>query len=166
VGFIKGYYWSASGNLKYSGVTDVSADMMFNLATEKGSISTIPEIVGLCVWKMGHIGIYIGNGQVIEAHGTKYGVIQTPLKNGTAWTHWLKCPYIAYNSSPKVTSTDKYKSVTASELNVRTGAGISYNVIGTLNKGDKVKIFKTLTNGWTEIYFGDHGGFISTQYIK
>jgi hypothetical protein len=72
---------------------------MFNLATEKGDISTLPEIPGLCLWKKGHIGVYIGGGQVIEAHGTIYGVIQTPLQGegATSWTHWLKCPYIGYD---------------------------------------------------------------------
>jgi hypothetical protein len=96
VGLIKCYYWSDSVQLKYNGATDVSADGMYNKATEKGSISSIPDIPGICVWKKGHIGVYIGNGQVIESHGTKYGVIQTSLKGGTAWTHWLKCPYIDY----------------------------------------------------------------------
>jgi hypothetical protein len=96
VGLIKSYYWTQNGEMKYIASTDVSADGMFNKATEKSTIDSIPEIAGLCVWKKGHIGIYIGNGQVIESHGTKYGVIQTPLKGGTAWTHWLKCPYIDY----------------------------------------------------------------------
>jgi hypothetical protein len=71
---------------------------MFNAATEKGPINTIPEIPGLCVRKDQHIGVYIGNGQVIESKGTKYGVVQTPLKGvgANAWTHWLKCPFIEY----------------------------------------------------------------------
>jgi hypothetical protein len=98
VGLIKSYYWSQNGEIKYIAATDVSADGMFSRAKEKGTIASMPDIVGLCVWKKGHIGIYIGNGQVIESHGTKYGVIQTTLKGvgATAWTHWLKCPYIEY----------------------------------------------------------------------
>lgn len=60
-----------------------------------GTIDTIPEIPGLAVWHEGHIGIYIGNGQVIHASGTKAGVIQTPIGN-SGWTHWLKIPYITY----------------------------------------------------------------------
>jgi hypothetical protein len=93
VGLIKGCYW---GEGKYFAATDVSADGMFAKATEKGDINGIPEIPGLCVRKEGHIGVYIGDGWVIEAHGTKYGVIKTPLKGGTPWTHWLKCPYLNY----------------------------------------------------------------------
>ena len=68
---------------------------MYENATEKGSIDSMPEIPGLAVWHTGHIGIYIGNGEVIEAMGTRYGVVRTYLDDGS-WTHWLKIPYITY----------------------------------------------------------------------
>lgn len=56
----------------------------------------MPDIPGLAVWHDGHIGVYIGGGQVIEAMGTKYGVVKTELA-GRGWTHWLKIPYINYD---------------------------------------------------------------------
>lgn len=99
IGLIKSYMWWKNDNPQYDSNTDVSADGMFDIATEKGLINTIPQdIPGLLVYKTGHIGVYIGNGQVIESHGTQYGVIQTPLNgdNATDWTNWLKCPYITY----------------------------------------------------------------------
>lgn len=98
IGLIKSYMWENNGKIIYNAKTDVSANGMYNLAKEKGLIATIPEIPGICVYKQGHIGVYIGNGQVIEAKGTKHGVVQTPLKGAGAnkWTHWLKCPSIQY----------------------------------------------------------------------
>lgn len=98
VGLIKSYMWYEDGKVKYDSKTDVNANDMYRLAKEKGAINTIPEVPGICLWKQGHIGVYIGNGEVIEAHGTSYGVIQTPLrgKGATPWTHWLKCPFITY----------------------------------------------------------------------
>ena len=98
MGLIKGYYWTKDGEVTYDPDTDVGANKMYSIAKEKGVINTLPEIPGICLWKKGHIGVYIGNGQVIEARGTKQGVIQSPLKGiGSAgWTHWLKCPYIKY----------------------------------------------------------------------
>lgn len=99
VGFIKGYSWfePSSGNIIYAtnGMPDISADQMYNNATEKGTIDTIPEIPGLAVWHEGHIGIYIGGGEVIHASGTTKGVIKTPIGD-SGWTHWLKIPYITY----------------------------------------------------------------------
>lgn len=99
VGLIKGYCWLDTDTLEVgyatNGMPDISADAMYYNATEKGTIDTIPEIPGLAVWQPGHIGIYIGDGYVIEAKGTMYGVVKTRLTDGR-WTHWLKVPYITY----------------------------------------------------------------------
>ena len=78
------------------GMPDIGANQMYYNATRKGTIDTIPEVPGLAVWKSGHIGVYIGGGQVIEAMGTKYGVVMTQLQ-GRGWTHWLEIPYINYD---------------------------------------------------------------------
>ena len=99
VGLIKGYGWydSASGEIRVgtNGMMDVGANAMFANATVKGKIDTIPEVPGLAVWVDGHIGIYIGNGEVIEAMNTLRGVTRTQLA-GREWTHWLQIPYISY----------------------------------------------------------------------
>lgn len=79
---------------KYQG-TWMSADGAYKVAKEKGPINTIPERPGICVRYKGHIGVYIGGGEVIEARGTKYGVVKTKLKD-RPWTHWLKYPGIEY----------------------------------------------------------------------
>ena len=69
----------------------MTAHGMYQAGKEKGSISSIPEIPSLAVWHSG----YIGNGEVIEAMGTKYGVVRTKLAS-RGWTYWLKIPYIKY----------------------------------------------------------------------
>ncbi len=102
VGLIKGYGWlnPETQAIEYgtNGMPDISADDMYRNATEKGSISPMPDIPGLAVWKEGHIGIYIGDGYVIEAMGTRYGVRKTELSK-RSWTHWLKIPYITYEET-------------------------------------------------------------------
>lgn len=99
VGLIKGYSWynteTAHTEIGANGMPDIGADTMYENATEKGTIDTIPEIPGLAVWHEGHIGIYIGNGEVIQAANTNAGVIRTPIGQ-SGWTHWLKIPYIRY----------------------------------------------------------------------
>jgi len=101
-GLIKGHYWTDDdGKIVYKldGLPDVSANGLYKAAREKGPISSLPEVKGIIVWKRGHVGIYIGNGAVIEAHGTKAGVIKTRLIesiNDTKWTHWFKSPFIDY----------------------------------------------------------------------
>ncbi|MBZ9608621.1 N-acetylmuramoyl-L-alanine amidase [Clostridium estertheticum] len=61
--------------------------------------------------------------------------------------------------------TKKNGIVTASVLNVRSGASTSYNVIGSYKKGDKVQIARKVGNFY-ETYFGNHGGWVSADYIK
>lgn len=99
IGLIKGYSWydPETGNINYgtNGMPDVSADQVYTNATEKGPISTMPEIPGLIVHATGHVGVYIGNGYVIEAMGTRYGVVKTRVASRN-WTGWCKNPYINY----------------------------------------------------------------------
>jgi len=95
VGLVKGYYWTVDGKFKYDAKTDITADTMLEVAREKGYIGTIPEVPGVLVHRKGHVGIYIGDGYVIEAKGTRYGVVKSKLSAGN-WTAWSKCPYINY----------------------------------------------------------------------
>ena len=100
VGLIKSYGWLDADDLciRYgSGVMpDIGADAMYYNAQVKGSLDTMPETPGLAVWRSGHIGVYIGNGEVIEAMGTAYGVVRTQLAE-RSWTAWLEIPYISYD---------------------------------------------------------------------
>lgn len=99
VGLIKGYSWydpqTESFGYAVNGMPDLSANQIYEVATEKGSIDTIPEIPGLLVWMDGHVGIYIGNGEVIEARGTYYGVVRTQLRDRN-WQGWAKVRGITY----------------------------------------------------------------------
>ena len=100
VGLIKGYSWLSPETMTIDygthGMPDIGANQMYYTARESGPISTMPDIPGLAVWHEGHIGVYIGGGHVIEAMGTKNGVVKTELAKRN-WTHWLKIPYINYN---------------------------------------------------------------------
>lgn len=100
VGLIKGYLWSdtPTSEPKYRASQDASADGMLALCKEKGNISTIPELPGVLVFSPQHVGVYIGNGYVIEARGHAYGVVKTKLSD-RHWTHWGKCPFIEYEET-------------------------------------------------------------------
>ena len=99
IGLIKGYGWLDPDTLTIgygtNGMPDIGADAMYQAALVKGGMDTMPDTPGLAVWKSGHIGVYIGNGEVIEAMGTNYGVVKTDLAERN-WTAWLEIPYIQY----------------------------------------------------------------------
>ena len=106
IGLIKGYGWfdAESQAIQYgtNGMPDYGANQMHAVSIasgmEHGDISTMPEIPGLCLWKDGHAGVYIGGGYAIEAMGTKYGVVKTAVAD-RGWAEWYMLPYISYGST-------------------------------------------------------------------
>ena len=48
--------------------------------------------------KYGHVGLYIGNGNVIEAYGTQKGVIRSKVTE-TRWTHWGELKNVDYSGA-------------------------------------------------------------------
>lgn len=103
VGLVKGYLWCDSptdNTPRYNAAQDKSANGMRNACTKKGDIASIPDVPGVLVFMNGHTGVYIGNGEVIEARGHAYGVVKTKLKD-RAWKWWGYCPYITYEEPKK-----------------------------------------------------------------
>lgn len=99
VGLIKGYAWLDPATTNFTiganGMPDVSADGMYAAAAVKGTMDTMPDVPGIAVWQSGHIGVYVGNGTVVEAKGTMYGVVKSELSKGS-WQGWCYLPAIQY----------------------------------------------------------------------
>lgn len=101
IGLIKGYMWSDTPTskpaYKSNGFPDVSADTLYNMCERKGiSMNTLPyEVAGVAVFMKGHVGIYIGNGEVIEARGHAYGVVITKLAR-RPWKRWAYVEGVKY----------------------------------------------------------------------
>lgn len=101
IGLIKGYMWCKDANddkptYKSNGFPDVSADGQYTRAKRKGAtISTLPEEVGVLVFMPKHVGVYIGDGWVIEARGHAFGVVKTRLKD-RPWRKWAYIDEIDY----------------------------------------------------------------------
>ena len=115
---IKGILWGWDGDLnktyggasyRANGVPDISADSMIrkckDVSTDFANI-----IPGEAVWMPGHIGIYIGDGLVVESTPIwKDGVQITAVANiGTksgynarTWTKHGKLPYVDYSDQEK-----------------------------------------------------------------
>lgn len=172
IGLIKNYLWANSPdeNPVYNSAEDWSADAAFKRATEKGPISTMPDLPGMLVRYSGHVGVYIGGGEVIEARGFDYGVVKTAL-NGRKWTDWYKHPLITYesgtgantgdlsdvntpNNTQEITYTVKKGdtlTAIAKKYNVTVGAIVALNGLNNpdlIRVGQKLKI--TLANTQTQ----------------
>ena len=101
-GAIKGAIWSELGTRQpvygSHNCPDKSADGMFEYCKKQGmpwgAISSMPDKPGIAVRFAGHVGIYVGNGEVVEWKGFNYGCVVTKVKNG-------KCPIITQNYSKR-----------------------------------------------------------------
>ena len=133
-GLIKCFRWSDYSQYNASQYTkampDWNADTMYAYASEKGTIDTIPEIKGLVVWKKGHVGVYIGDGQVVEATASFGGkVVVSHFKGNhssvkrTTWTHWLKLPQFAYTLPANVASEATIEKMAEDVIAGKYGTG-------------------------------------------
>lgn len=107
IGLLKGYLWSEDpedGTPTYNAAQDISANQMKSLCNATPNMETMPEIPGLLVFYDGHMGVYIGGGEVIEARGRKYGVVKTK-RSARPWTSWGYCPWIKYEIETEVKTT-------------------------------------------------------------
>lgn len=115
VGLIKGilWGWNKDKGVTYRGntqVPDVGSDSMFKNYTTNQSTDFSTIVPGEAVWYAGHIGVYIGDGLVIEATSkwddrvmiTALGNIGTVKDYQTrSWGHHGRLKWIDYNIKPE-----------------------------------------------------------------
>jgi len=117
VNLIKAVAWGwsgdatkANGGAAYStnGVQDVNADMMIKLCFKLTDDFKV-IVPGCAVWMQGHIGVYIGDGKVVEATPSWDNRVQvTSLGNigsvaglhSRKWTMHGRLPFVEYEQKP------------------------------------------------------------------
>ncbi|MDI3090820.1 SH3 domain-containing protein [Priestia megaterium] len=113
--------------------------------------------------------------------GTNYGIIGSVVKDQTLSVvsksgSWYKINYsgrTGYVSSDYVqasgTTTPPAESttytVTASTLNVRSGAGTNYASIGSVTKGQKLAVVSK-SGSWYKINYSGRTGYVSSDYVQ
>lgn len=121
VGLIKGFLWCDTPNSepRYQAAQDVAVHGLFLACPEGGSIDTMPDTPGVCVFMqdMSHVGVYVGGGYVVEATGHARGVVKTKLA-GRGWGLWGKPRWISYDGAPQPTQPVQPAKPTGSALTV------------------------------------------------
>ncbi len=120
-GLIKGYLFCKDAESFYSSYDiEIDTGINYDNCTEKGELEDMPDIPGILLFKPGHVGVYIGNGKVIEARGHDYGVVETNLV-GRGWTKWGKCKFIEYVDDINVTDFQDGQELEALDYLVEQG---------------------------------------------
>ena len=107
IGIIKAYVWGDYSQDNTSRRTDdtnyYTRDLLHH-DTVYGPLRELPEVPGIVLWRKGHVGIYLGDGKVIECTQEYYpksgeskvgGIIISDLKD-RGWAYWVEYPGILY----------------------------------------------------------------------
>lgn len=187
-GLIKGYLWSATPTSapKYDAATDYGATAFYQHCNLKGAISTFDKVPGRLVFKgkpskMTHVGVYVGDGKIIEAKGHKYGVIMSTLDS--TWDYWGQCELIAEDTAPApdpapqptpaptptpapAPYSENYKVKTnGSPLALRVAPNPKATLLAWMPNGSKVTV--NVSNGsWSHTTFKGKTGWAYTKWLK
>lgn len=104
----------------------------------------------------------------VDTLGKEGDFYKISYKGKTGYVHKTYIKIVKSTPVPtivKSTSIEKYGQITATDLNVRSGAGTTYPVIGTIKFGSKVTISGN-SNGFYKIIYGDKTSYISSLYVK
>lgn len=145
VGLIKGYLWSKNGKIAYDISQDKDVSGMRANCTVVGNIKRIPEIKGLLVFMKGHVGVYIGNGEVIEARGHAYGVVKTKLAD-RPWVEYGMLKWLEYEEDTSMNDQYGYEVYnTMEEVPIWARESVQKALDKGILKGDGKKLLLTLT---------------------
>ena len=181
------YAWDCSGIYRWLTKKHITpyqsggATTMFGKAMRStGRIASMPDTRGIWVFRakkladgsysdtqMAHVGLYMGDGTVIHAKGTAYGVIREKLSAAT-WTHWGAAARMIYEieidggmhlppteeegGKDMIFQAKVKTTATGGKLNVRSGPGSNNKKIGELKDGTVVNVIAVdASGGWYEI---------------
>lgn len=118
--------------------------------------------------KYGHVGLYIGNGEVIEAASTQQGVIKSKVSN-KKWTNWGELKNVKYNSTPTPTPEPVpagYAEVTGKKVALRSAPTTQANVITRIDTGKQVKLEPEPPEEWDYVSYNGKKGWMMKKFLE
>lgn len=149
--------------------------------TQKGKIGDLELVPGMAVfrWKKEgepakyardgeenfyHIGLYIGNGQVIEAKGVLYGVI---ISSVAGWTHCARLTGVEYTLQDTPVVVLRKMQVFGGRLALRASAGRMYTRLKWMPTGATVEVLLQPTpDGWFAVRYGGLTGYSMAKWLR
>lgn len=135
--------------------------------------ATIAATAGIAVTTFAAPTIASASTVVVEAGDTLWGIAQSKgttvdaIKKANNLTTDKIVPGQKLQVNNEVAAAEKTeKSVSATWLNVRSGAGVDNSIITSIKGGTKVTVETTESNGWHKITYNDgKTGFVNGKYL-
>ena len=112
--------------------------------------------------KYSHVGLYIGNGYVIEAASTQVGVIKSKV-SASKWTHWGLLKGVDYKNEP---IPEGYAVVTGKRVALRKAPSVQSSIIMRIDTGNTVKIEPPPPSEWEYVSYKDNTGYMMKEFLK
>ena len=116
-----------------------------------------------------HVGLYVGNDNVIEASGTQSGVIITKITN-SKWCEWGELKGVDYGANPEtpVPAPEPVVDANTAIVNdtrvaLRAGPSTSSTVLLRIDKGEQVQLLDD--PDWTPVKYKGKTGYMMTKYL-
>lgn len=114
-----------------------------------------------------HVGLYIGNGEVIEASGTKVGVIKSSVAD-KKWVEWGELTGVNYGESPVVPSENSEPVtgsavVNATKVALRSSPSTNASILVRVDKGERVQV---LDSNWTKVSYQGKTGYMMSKFLN
>ena len=139
----------------------------------KGTIDQLPEGAVAMLYRqkgeiMQHTGLYLGDGTVIDARGTKYGVTHQ-AQDKYAWTHYaIPKGWGGTEEEKGEDQTMQTMVVTADSggtVNLRTRPDKAAPVLAKVPIGEAVQVLG-MEDGWAAIQRDGVTGYMMAQYLR
>ena len=112
--------------------------------------------------KYGHVGLYIGGGEVIEAASTQKGVIKSKVSD-KKWEYWGELKGTDFKNEPVPKG---YAKVTGTRLALREAPSTSAKVITRVDTGKLVKVETPPPSEWEYVSYNGQKGYMMKKYLK
>ncbi|MDD3399243.1 MAG: phage tail tip lysozyme [Candidatus Methanomethylophilaceae archaeon] len=166
------YAFKQLGSWMYHG----SNTMKKTYSYDDGKIGSVQLFPGMAVYKwrspndFHHVGLYIGAGLVIEAKGSKYGVVVSRIED---WHYAGKLKskdgtVVNYDVTEFTPQSFVGTVNTNGTLNMRSATEtISSNLVKKLSSGTEVEVLNIeVDSGWYAIKYNGMLGFVMQKYIN
>ena len=113
--------------------------------------------------KRGHVGLYIGDGKVIEAARTQDGVVTSKVTG--KWTEWGELKGVEYDGGEEPVAKG-YAIVTGTRLALRSAPTTQASVIMRVDTGEKVRIETPPASEWEYVSYNGKKGWMMKKFLK
>ena len=160
-----GYMYNGSDTM-YRKYTTHAGELKEGRRTDGGEL--LPG-TAVFVWKpadqkYGHVGLFIGDGWVIEAASTQSGVIRSKVTN-KKWTHWGQLKDVNYEGGDQPVP-EGYAIVTGTRVALRSAPTTQAGVIMRIDTGKKVQLLEPPPCEWNYVTYNGKTGWMMKKFLE